>query len=260
MLSFWRRSSRDSPPPPPPPARHPQGGRDFSDLTLRSESDPGNRVRYASKTENVQFMCSFPANSPHLAEAQKLSLEIFTSRQAQRQAIEENRSQRSQPLLIRENVEPYGGRRSPAQPEVRRSMNMRQSESPKPERASRRRSTLFEDFDPEMAPDEYPRQRRARRPISGQKHTSDTHETYILSGGEGRKLLASAPVGSRVARYHDQIAAHAGNEVSSLKASRVRVETNLIFPPTKGARHSRRRQTHPSLHRGARACVNCTGE
>lgn len=240
MFSFWRRQPSESqPPPPPPPPPHEQ--RNLTDMAMkRYQGDPTSRVMYASKSEKAQFVCSLPENSKHLADAQKLSLEIFTGKGESRRAIEVDQSQRRQSLLIKDSNEPtIPSQNSSGERLHKRSASTRHSKDSHrqfvEEPVSRTSSTskshkLFKsrssnEYDPPEAA-QVTHQRSApsssssgqfleRRSMSGQKHTSDTHETYLLRGGEGRTLLASAPTGSHVARYHDKIAAQAGNEVST---------------------------------------------
>lgn len=238
MFSFWRRqpSEPQAPPPPPPPPQQEQ--RNLTDLAMRKyKGDPASRVMYASKSEKAQFVCSLPANSKHLGDAQKLSLEIFTGRGESPKTIEDSQQQRR--LIKDSNESPVVSQNQSGERLQKRSTSTRHSKDSNRQFVeepvsrtfstsnSRRRSKLYhsnESGPPEAA--QVMNQRSAptssssgrffeRRSMSGQKHTSDTHETYLLQGGEGRTLLASAPTGSHVARYHDQIAAQGGSEVST---------------------------------------------
>ena len=103
MLSLFRRQP-SAPAPTPPPRRLEDN---MGDLIRSEHVAAADRVTYASKSSNVKFVCSMPADSQHLAEARNLSLGIYTGRGAQPRSIEgraAEKGQGSRLLTDRESV------------------------------------------------------------------------------------------------------------------------------------------------------------
>lgn len=222
MLSFWRRPSQQT----SPSRRSDEDDR----LSLPIEAEPQDRVTYASKSDKVKFACNLPANSRHLAEAQSLSLSIFSGREARSKAIEDDQAERRSPKLLTDrnavgqsnalearsskdriiDFPPVVAKTAPGesppskQNSIIRKLSQRSRHSPPTSPRASKAETQKVDRASTSAPTI---DRHSARTISGHKHTSATHETYVLKNGRGRSLLAAAPIGSQIASAHDKIAA-----------------------------------------------------
>lgn len=202
-------------------------------------ADPRDRVTYASKNDKVKFVCNLPSNSQHLSAAQNLSLEIFTGIQGSSQRLVSDGPTRQDAKLLtaRDELQRPGSQSATSRPAVSsasqeskprvieveptklpsrissisRSGNQRhKSTSPLPSH-NRQESRTEDVLRRSSDQDRRIQQRHQSSTTKGFKHTSETHETYVLRSGGGRELFASAPIGSETAKIHDQVAARAGS-------------------------------------------------
>ncbi|KAK5940373.1 hypothetical protein PMZ80_007793 [Knufia obscura] len=236
MLSFWRRPRKEH-----SPWLHDS---DNDHPSFRSELEAPDRVTYASKSDNVMFTCNLPANSPHLAEAQNLSLSIFTGREAHTKGTKDDQARRASSRLLSDAMSRYRGDRresSRSKDHVARVQGIARAETmetsvPSKQSSSTRRlprrdrnssaatshanKTAVEKRSPTVVLGHNVEYHKTPS-VPGHKHTSATHETYVLKNGRGRLLYASAPRGSQIASTHDKIAAQGmmPNEVRTVPLS-----------------------------------------
>ncbi|KAJ9662460.1 hypothetical protein H2198_001349 [Neophaeococcomyces mojaviensis] len=199
MLSLWRGWSSK------PETDRSRGNVENRDV-VRANAEQKSQVTYASRSKGVEFVCHLPKDSKYASQAQKLSLEIYTDRRAAPKGIEDRKNAR---LMLREGGEESyeevatDRRYTETLEEVRRRALPATEVVDRTARNRRHHSANISNDNKALAQvDSGSENHRARDSF---KHTSDTHESYVLRQ-PGREMFVSAPIGSREAELHDQVA------------------------------------------------------